>query len=133
MNSQQVILSVFAGIFSHNAIFIRGEWHLQIPRILLAHSFLWICTSCAIQYSSDTTFGQSLQKATFLFVLYTTALFTSMTVYRLFFHRLSRFPGPKLAAVTKLWHVYQVRHSTNHLLMTRLYKEYGTIVRTGKL
>lgn len=58
-------------------------------------------------------------------------LFGSITIYRLYFHRLNRFPGPRLAAVTKLWHVWQCRDSRNHQVLEKLHQEYGSFVRTG--
>ncbi|KAF2870144.1 cytochrome P450 [Massariosphaeria phaeospora] len=54
-----------------------------------------------------------------------------MTIRRLYFHCLRRFSGPKFAAVTKFWHVYHARYSTNYLVMQKLYEEYSTLVRTG--
>lgn len=63
---------------------------------------------------------------------YLSTLLTSIVIYRLLFHATSSFPGPKLAAVTKLWHVYQTLDSTNFKFMHTLYERYGTFVRTGK-
>ncbi|KAF2199990.1 cytochrome P450 monooxygenase-like protein [Delitschia confertaspora ATCC 74209] len=62
---------------------------------------------------------------------YLTSLFASMIIYRLCFHPLKNFPGPKLAAVTKFWHVYRSRNSTNYLVMEEIHKQYGNLVRTG--
>ncbi|KAJ5931968.1 hypothetical protein N7516_006457 [Penicillium verrucosum] len=47
------------------------------------------------------------------------------------FHRLKHFPGPKLAAVTKLWHVWKCRDSRGHLVLQEWYEKYGEFVRTG--
>lgn len=132
---KQIIIAVLAGLLAHNAIFIRGEWHLRIPQIAVTHAFLWFCASVLV-YSSDgddVSLGLAVSKASFLSTLYLAGLFGSMIVYRLFFHRLAGFKGPRLAAVSKFWHVYKVRSSTNHVLMTRLYKKYGSIIRTGRL
>ncbi|OKO95665.1 Tryprostatin B 6-hydroxylase [Penicillium subrubescens] len=58
-------------------------------------------------------------------------MFTSITIYRLFFHRIGHFPGPRAAAVSKLWSVYKCRDSRNHLFLDGLHKKYGNFVRTG--
>ncbi|OQE89490.1 hypothetical protein PENNAL_c0014G05119 [Penicillium nalgiovense] len=52
-------------------------------------------------------------------------------VYRLIFHRLKYFPGPKLAAVSKLWHVWKCRDSRGHLVLEAWHEKYGEFVRTG--
>jgi len=62
---------------------------------------------------------------------YLLPLFTSIIAYRLFFHRLRHFPGPIGARISKLWHTWQVREAKNHLVLDKLYHEYGTFVRTG--
>ena len=63
------------------------------------------------------------------------ALLTSIAVYRVLFHRLSRagFPGPPLARISKFWHVWACRDSKNHLVLDRLAQVYGDFVRTGKI
>lgn len=133
MLSHQTTLAVAAGLFAHNVVFIRGEWHLRIKHILVAHAGLWLCTLYVIQRSHvAVSILSAVLQTTSLAGAYLAALFTSMSVYRLFFHKLARFPGPKLAAVSKLWHVWNVRKSTNHLFMTALHKKYGSVVRTGK-
>ncbi|OJJ46455.1 hypothetical protein ASPZODRAFT_32476, partial [Penicilliopsis zonata CBS 506.65] len=58
-------------------------------------------------------------------------LFTSITVYRLFFHPLSSFPGPVLARLSMWWRVWQVAHMNSYEVIHRLHEEYGPIVRIG--
>ncbi|KAJ5291528.1 cytochrome P450 [Penicillium angulare] len=60
-------------------------------------------------------------------------MLSSIIIYRLFFHRLRHFPGPRLGAASKLWSVYKCRDSRNHLFLDELNKKYGTFVRTGQL
>lgn len=80
----------------------------------------------------NVTLTDAVGRLAVLALAYFTGLFSSMTVYRLYFHRLSSFTGPRLAAVTKLWHVWHVRDSTNYLLLGEVNKKYGSIVRTGE-
>ncbi|KAK2745695.1 hypothetical protein FQN57_003592 [Myotisia sp. PD_48] len=51
----------------------------------------------------------------------------------LFFHRLTiaGFRGPKIASVTKIWHMWKCRSSKNHLVLDELHQKYGDFVRTG--
>ncbi|EKG18424.1 Cytochrome P450 [Macrophomina phaseolina MS6] len=59
-------------------------------------------------------------------------LTASIIIYRAFFHRLRRFPGPFAAKLSKLWSVYQSSKDFKYnLLLEDLHKKYGDVVRTG--
>ncbi|XDG06323.1 hypothetical protein ABKA04_005938 [Annulohypoxylon sp. FPYF3050] len=53
----------------------------------------------------------------------------SLLVYRLYLHPLAKIPGPRLAAITSLWYVYQVRKGRMAVLNKDLHKKYGPVVR----
>lgn len=74
----------------------------------------------------------ALEHSIAIFAGYLGSLFGSILIYRIYLHRLRSFPGPFLAAASKLWHSWKVRDSTNHILMKQLHEKYGTFVRTGK-
>ncbi|KAH9055044.1 putative P450 monooxygenase [Lactarius vividus] len=54
-------------------------------------------------------------------------------VYNLYFHPLSHFPGPKLAACSRLWLAYRelIRGHSLGDLRVELHRQYGEIVRLG--
>ncbi|KAI4244342.1 MAG: hypothetical protein L6R40_003068 [Gallowayella cf. fulva] len=81
----------------------------------------------------DYTARSSLLEAILLFGIYLTTLLTSITVYRVYFHRLSRagFPGPRSARITKLWHAWACKDSRSFLVLDSLARQYGDFVRTG--
>ncbi|KAJ3563659.1 hypothetical protein NPX13_g8120 [Xylaria arbuscula] len=124
------ILAFAAGVAVHHGIFRHGEWHLHGPHIIASHIVLGAATAYYLSRFDDAL-TNILGQLAVLTVAYLTGLFSSMSIYRLYFHRLSSFRGPKLAAVTKLWHVWKVKDSTNYLLQQKIHEEYGTIVRTG--
>ncbi|OCL04252.1 cytochrome P450 [Glonium stellatum] len=115
-------LVISFGVLVHHGVFIRGEWHLRAPVVIMLHSTSIFVAGCAMR---------SLLEPIRLFTLYSLGLFGSIGIYRIFFHRLRSFPGPQGAALSKLWHIYQCRNSQNHLVLDSLYKKYGEIVRTG--
>ncbi|KAF5876058.1 putative benzoate 4-monooxygenase cytochrome protein [Botrytis fragariae] len=133
-NMNSILLSLAAissGIAAHLGIFIRGEWHLRIYEIVFSHTALffviWFLTSPTEHTYSSSHYVTTLR----ISGCYLLGLFGSIVTYRLSFHQLKHFPGPRLAAATKFWHLWHSRNSTNHLVLHKVYKEYGPIVRTG--
>lgn len=126
----KLLAASIVGLLAHQLLFIRGEWHLLAPTIVVIHVFaLFFLLGFEIQHGrtfSDSSLVVFSQSFCYLF-----SLFTSITIYRVYFHRLRKFPGPRLAAVSKLWHVWQCRDSRNHLVLDKLRHEYGPFVRTG--
>ncbi|KAI0509558.1 cytochrome P450 [Xylaria bambusicola] len=121
---------VLLGVLSHVTVFIRGEWHMRVPVLITAYSCL-ITAMLGVDYSISSSFTSSVKTVGRGVGLYAIGLFGSIIIYRRYFHRLKDFPGPSLAAVTKLWHVWRSADGKNHLLLERLFSRYGPIVRTG--
>lgn len=116
------------GICLHVFLFSHGEWHLRVRTLVFVHTVIFTIAVAASFANGTFKIGLFL----LLSAEYFLGLFSSITIYRLFFHRLRSFPGPRSLATSKLWHVWQSRHRQNHLILHRLYKKYGPIVRTGR-
>lgn len=125
------LLAGILGLLAHQLLFIRGEWHLLAPTVLSIHVVLALLLVGAEFQLSGNTNGINVNALASV-ACYLISLFTSIAIYRIYFHRLRHFPGPRLAAVSKLWHVWQCRDSRNHLVLERLRQEYGSFVRTGE-
>jgi hypothetical protein len=65
----------------------------------------------------------SWQRAVATIVVY----FASLAVYRLFFHPLARFPGPKLAAVSRWYEAYydMIQNGQYTSKIAEMHKKYG--------
>ncbi|PVH91169.1 hypothetical protein DM02DRAFT_366537 [Periconia macrospinosa] len=121
-----VIAPFCAGVAAHLGFFGRSEQHLNAPAIIIAHGLVFALLVVKQLTSTLTTwYGLALP-----FLVYLCGLLVSIAVYRIFFHRLRAFPGPRLVAVSKLWHVWLCRNSQNHLVL-HSWRKYGTFVRTG--
>ena len=125
------LLASIIGLLAHQLVFIRGEWHLLAPTVFSIHIILSLLLIGAEIQLSGNAKGGSIH-ALVLIACYLVSLFISISIYRIYFHRLRHFPGPRLAALSKLWHVWQCRDSRNHLVLERLHQKYGSFVRTGE-
>ncbi|KAI2629001.1 cytochrome P450 [Xylaria nigripes] len=124
--------AAIAGTLSHLAIFIRKEWHMTAPYLVWAYASLVMLLFCGVHvWLPGRQISCSIRYTAAYVIFYCTGLFTSIVVYRRYFHRLRSFPGPWQASVTKLWHVWKCRGGQNHLLIEQLHHKYGSIIRTG--
>jgi hypothetical protein len=124
-------LACAVGIAAHVCIFIRGEWHMQAPALFVFHALCGLLVVFSVVRHQELL-PSSLAASCKIIGGYLIGLFASIIGYRLSpLHRLSKFQGPRLAAVSKLWHVWQCRDSRNHELMCRLHEKYGDFARTG--
>ncbi|KAJ2893597.1 hypothetical protein MKZ38_008420 [Zalerion maritima] len=60
-----------------------------------------------------------------LFILYA----GGMVVYRLFFHPLAKYPGPRLAATSELWYAKHWTSGKYHKAIQAAHRKYGEVVR----
>lgn len=117
------------GVTTHVLYWSRGLRAPQSSRIFYSH-FVAFTFIAALAVNTDG-FSQGLLAAWAVCGSYLAGLFTSMTVYRIFFHRLRRFPGPFPAKVSKLYSVWLARNSKLYQDVSDLCDKYGDIVRTG--
>jgi hypothetical protein len=120
------------GVLSHRCYFIYGEHHDKSPRIaqfyFIAFTSLYFACRALGTGDNDTP----LRTTTRIVATYLTSLFSSIAVYRLFFHEIKGIPGPTLARLTKLYHVFNATDAKQYLWLDELKKKYGDFVRTGK-
>lgn len=132
---RQAILPCSAGVLIHLGLFIRGEWHLKAPAVVTLHAIgfcLVLAISHGLHQTSSVALARSLSDTASVTTAYLMGLLGSMAVYRMLFHPLRSFPGPRLAALSKLWHVWKCRDSRGHHVLENWHQKYGAIVRTGK-
>lgn len=131
MSSVLVTFSFMAGVLSHMAIFIRGDWDKHAPVLfycfIVAPGIL-LCLSLAA--SSYHTAALLLQ----VWLYYLLSLCLSITVYRLYLHPLKRFPGTLLAKLSTLgWVKIAAVDRKWHLEVQKLHKTFGDFVRISML
>lgn len=121
-----------AGAFLHLALFRHGEWDthsLTLLEVAFAGQLLlsWLVHGVF----SESPAGSAKHAAVWIGAA-ATGLYASMLVYRAFFHRLARFPGPFLARLSMFYMTcFGFRHRQNYQDVQALHRKYGDIVRVG--
>ncbi|KAL4951186.1 cytochrome P450 [Aspergillus filifer] len=123
-----------SGALLHQISFRHGEWHLYGLDIL--GSYLALTTALLLFSKYVLNSGARAEAITPFAVLETVAyhlagVFTSTLVYRAFFHRLGRFPGPFAARLSGAYKVYLARNLRQYQEVRSLHRQYGDIVRVG--
>jgi hypothetical protein len=124
------ILAAVVGVLGHVLYFNRGEHHLYSMKYFLAH-----VSAIGLMLSGPLVGGQkfeySCNQVLLLALSYFTGLYSSLFLYRVFFHPLNQFPRPIAARWTSLWFSYQSREGRAHKKVLELHKQYGDFVRIG--
>jgi cytochrome P450 len=125
--------SALLGVISHLTYFIHGEHHSEAPAIALLGVVTPVSIFATFLILAEAAPVQAAWSTAVVCGSYVSALWASMIIYRVFFHRLRNFPGPPLAKVSKLYHLVQLvqNKSHNHYLVTEWHQQYGPFVRTG--
>lgn len=117
------------GVSSHLLYWMHGLRAPQSAQIFLFHVAAFALTAALSIRSHGAIDG--ILAANAICWSYLAGLFTSMAVYRVWFHRLSRFPGPFPAKVSKLYGTWRARDMDAHNDSTAYHEKYGDFVRTG--
>lgn len=109
----------------------RQRWILSFPHTLVDKRGMAALKDFVREQNNSSRIlglGQNVAiLATVLLVIY----FSSVAIYRLFFHPLAKYPGPFIAKLTTWWDVYYAYKGDKHLLFHRLHEQYGDFVRYG--
>lgn len=125
------IVAAVTGLVSHLTYFIHGEHHMKAPILGRLYLGVFIMIYILELLFCHCSYSTAAKNASTVLGSYTIALFGSIVIYRTCFHQLRSFPGPYGAKLSKLWHSWKARYSTNHLLLEDLHQKYGAFVRTG--
>ena len=126
-------LSSSIAVLSHLLYFIHGEHHKK-ALLFFRLVFIGLPVCCSIMvYLFALTVSRSIQITATVAAAYLGALWTSMIIYRSFFHCLHHFPGPPLAKISKFYHLSRAWRLNSFRLLTSWHLRYGNFIRIGKL
>jgi tryprostatin B 6-hydroxylase len=133
MASLNVLLltATAAGASTHLGYFIKGEHHLYGVRYIQT-----LCLFFVIAVALDVRLFQkavstALAEASQLIICFLGGLYSSLLIYRAFFHPLNQFPGPWGNKLGNLWFSAQLGKADAYKKMLALHAEYGPFVRVG--
>ncbi|KAI0532394.1 cytochrome P450 monooxygenase-like protein [Xylaria digitata] len=125
-------LPAIAGVVSHLAYFIHGEHMLTAYKLVIAALLCPPTVIALLTILAGLPLSHAVLLTSISYGAYMTALFTSILVYRAFFHPLRSFPGPRLARLSQFYHFFRIRAKVdNYRHLDRLHAQYGEYVRVG--
>lgn len=130
---EEVAACFAAGIFLHLTLFRRGEWDAYSFTVLQAAAAILLVAGLFVHEAfPETTPLGSAQHVTTWAVAAVAGLFSSILVYRAFFHRLGHFPGPFPARLSTLYMTYfSATRGQIYRDVQALHGKYGDYVRVG--
>lgn len=130
---------------SHAAVAIAALgvlFHVTFLRTVEVESFMYslitlgifaVLSLCIAHIQAGFSPLAAILRVAILSTAFNSAIFTSILVYRVFFHRLRRFPGPLAAKITRLYSAYRTSQSLQYYKQVGKWNEqYGDFIRTGE-
>lgn len=115
---------------AHIGYYIHWTRDTEALRTLVLHASAGCILLCVESYANGLWSG--LLSGCTVIAAYLLGLFSSIAVYRIFFHPLRRFPGPLLAKISKFYVLHAQRNRKMHEVYDTLLNDYGDFVRIGK-
>ncbi|KAF7588967.1 hypothetical protein BBP40_004969 [Aspergillus hancockii] len=121
------------GILLHITIF-RTSFPVENHMYNLLVLYVATVLSLSYAYLSITELSplQALGRVGLIACSFNTGLLSSISIYRLFFHRLHHFPGPFGAKLTRFYDATLAAKNVQYNVeLRKLHEQYGDFVRTG--
>ncbi|KAJ8123663.1 hypothetical protein ONZ43_g442 [Nemania bipapillata] len=127
-----ILVPIFVvGVTSHLAFFRVGEHHLYSSRYVLAAITAFVLSIFIHSYF----FQLSSRIATFRTLViassYFGGLYSSLVLFRVFFHPLRNFPGPLGCKVSSAWFATYTRKQDAFRQLLKLHQKYGQFLQIG--
>lgn len=123
--------AVLSGVAAHVLLWVHGEWDSFIGQIILSALFAHFALLLILYFLYGQTILATIVTASCLETLHLLGTFASITVYRVFFHRLRHFPGPWRAKIW-IWDIFSRTWNSGHrqsIVLDELHAKYGPVVR----
>lgn len=122
----------FLGVVLHQYMRVV-EVDANALKYLLAYTIVPLTVILDLHLYGGLDVPASLLRTFVVVSSFNAGLFGSIFVYRSFFHRLRRFPGPFWAKVSKFWaFAAAIKRQRFYLDVAKVHEKYGDFVRVGK-
>ncbi|KAF4341678.1 cytochrome P450 monooxygenase 67 [Fusarium beomiforme] len=117
------------GVLIHVFVLRKGEWDLWSVKLIKAWATYEITVSLFLTQFYSFSVWQALSVVNKWFASFATGLSLSILIYRAFFHRLNRFPGPFLARLSTFYATWlTINEEHMYLEVQKLHQKYGDIL-----
>lgn len=129
--SSVAALGVPLGVLFHLTIAQMGDVESFMHTLIAAMLFLMFGVVSISMLLGSSFLGASAGLCV-LASTFNAGLFSSMVIYRLFFHRLRKFPGPFDLKISRFFSVLRVAKEVKyHNDVAKMHEKYGDFIRTG--
>lgn len=131
-NTRVAVAFGILGIFGHLSI-VTIEIDDSVGSLLVGLLLSWAGLVASFMRILDVSFLVAIAKSSLACLSFLTGAGLATVIYRSFFHRLGRFPGPWGAKVSRLYSMWISKRSglKYQVELEKLHAEFGDFVRTG--
>ncbi|KAJ5546438.1 hypothetical protein N7494_004023 [Penicillium frequentans] len=120
------------GVLSHVVVFRTLPVEEYLDNLLILYVATTVAIASAYLSITDVSFLQALFRVGMIASAFNIGLASSIGIYRLFFHRLHRFPGPTLSKVSRFYDAYLAGKNLQYNVeIEKMHETYGDFIRTG--
>lgn len=123
--------AVTVGSISHLVYFRSGEHHLYGMRYVFFGMGIILASAFAQSYCLHLTIGAALAQTSLVVGSYLIGLYSSLVIYRVFFHPLRSFGGPYGCRISSAWFATYLAKSDAFRQLESLHHRYGDFLRIG--
>ncbi|KAK7519088.1 putative benzoate 4-monooxygenase cytochrome P450 [Phyllosticta citriasiana] len=121
-----------AGILLHVVVIRRGDFEYLADRFIASLALGTLGFFGALATLTSLSIFAVILRVTAIFWAFNGGILLSISLYRLFFHPLRKFPGPRLAKLTHFYTAYlSSKELKYHNEVSDMCDKYGDCIRTG--
>ncbi|KAF2721077.1 putative P450 monooxygenase [Polychaeton citri CBS 116435] len=128
---QELLYVSLAGVATHRFYFKHGEHHMWGMTYILLFLLVFVLSIAGLVRLHHYPINSAIKSVSVLATTYFTGLYTSLAIYRLYFHPLCIFPGPWQARLSSLWLMSRMLNFDAYHKLEALHKQYGRYVVVG--